>query len=108
MDANTPDRPCSGLSAEETGKVLVAADGDPDEVYAVPELSPLVGALREASADECLTAEQMRAIADEHLASLSHHWPTTTVPDDAAECARVDLVVGGSVQVTVYGPGAAG
>jgi len=105
---NDSSRPCSGLSAEETGKVVVAADADPDDLYGVPELDPTVAALRAAAADECLTAEQMRAIVDEELGELGHHWPTTTVQDDAAECARVDMVVGGSVQVTVYGPGAAG
>ena len=103
-----PGRTCSDVSAEEAGKVVVASAEDPEVLYGVPELDPMVGALREVAADECLTAEQMRTVVDEQLESLGHHWPTTTVQDDAAECARVDLVVGGSVQVTVYGPVAVG
>lgn len=103
-----PGRTCSGVSAEETGKVVVASAEDPELLYGVPELDPMVGALRAAAADGCPTVEQMRAVVDEELASLGHHWPTTTVQDDAAQCARVDMVVGGSVQVTVYGPTPAG
>ncbi|MFI2362771.1 hypothetical protein [Promicromonospora sp. NPDC019610] len=107
-DANDPTRACSTVSAEETGKVLVWADADPDDVYGVPELDPMVSALREVAASECPTIEQLSSVVDEELASLGHHWPTTTVEDDAARCARVDMVVGGSVQVTVYGPPTAG
>lgn len=103
-----PDRTCADVSAEVTGKVVVASAVDPDQTYGVPELDPVVAALRDAVAEECLTTEQLGAIVDEELGSLEHHWPTTTVRDDAAECARVDFVVGGSVQVTVYGPVAAG
>ena len=34
----------------------------------------------------------------------THHWPTTVVADPKAKCASVDLMVGGSIQIWVYGP----
>lgn len=100
----SPERPCSGMSAEETGTLVVAPSEDPELLYSVPELEPVVDMLRSDIAEQCLTAEQARDVADEALAPLEHHWPTTTVVDESAECARVDFEVGGSVQVAVYGP----
>jgi hypothetical protein len=51
-----------------------------------------------------VSVDEARAVADEMLAAEEHHWPTSTVVDESADCARVDLAIGGSIQVTVYGP----
>lgn len=98
------DQPCSLLSADEVGTVEVAPSVEPDALYSNPDVDPVVGALRRGIAGECLPVEQARSVVDESLASLEHHWPTTTVVDESAGCARADLAVGGSLQVTVYGP----
>ncbi|GHH80087.1 hypothetical protein [Promicromonospora soli] len=98
------ERPCTGLSAEEDQTLVVAASEDPAALYSVAELEPLMDSLRRDVAEQCVTVEQARAVADEALGALPHSWPTTTVVDESAECARVDSTVGGSVQVTVYGP----
>ncbi|WP_369371507.1 hypothetical protein AB1046_22495 [Promicromonospora sp. Populi] len=98
------EQPCSGLSAEESGTLVVAPSEEPELLYSIPEIDPVVDTLRSEIADQCITVEQARAVADEALAPLEHHWPTTTVVDESAECARVDIQVGGSVQVAVYGP----
>lgn len=98
------DKDCARLFAEQDGTVFVVPDIAPDQALYQPEIDPIVGSFRGTFADECLTAEQAEAVVAEELAALDHTWPTTTVVDESAACARVDLVVGGSVQVTVYGP----
>lgn len=98
------EQPCSGMQAEEAGTLVVTPSEEPDLLYSVPVLEPVKAMLRSDIAEQCVTAEQARAVADETLAPLEHRWPTTTVVDESAECARVDIAVGGSVQVVVYGP----
>lgn len=83
---------------------MVAAAEDPAE-FPNPEIDPAVDTLRSDIAEQCLTAEQARAVADEALASLGDgNPPVTTVVDESAECARVDLAIGGMAKVTVFGP----
>ncbi|TWH31513.1 hypothetical protein [Isoptericola variabilis] len=102
------EKPCSNLTAEVVGTVVVGPAIEPDATYYQPEIDPIVGELRRALVGQCLAVEDARAVVDEALTSLEHHWPTTTVVDEAAECARADLAVGGSLQVTVYGPTSVG
>jgi hypothetical protein len=104
----TAERPCTWISvAEDEDKartVVVAAAEDPTE-FPNPEVDPAVDMLRTDIAEQCLTAEQARAIADEALASLGDgNPPVTTVVDESADCARVDLAIGGMAKLTVYGP----
>jgi hypothetical protein len=108
VGAPSADQPCSSLSAHEVGTVEVAPSIEPDSLYSSPDVDPIVDALRRDIAGQCLPVEQARSVVDEALASLEHHWPTTTVVDESAECARADLAIGGSPQVTVYGPTSAG
>ncbi|MGW6225821.1 hypothetical protein ACWFQT_01780, partial [Cellulosimicrobium cellulans] len=70
---------------------------------------PSLRALRQGRPDAGGShAVDERAIADEALTSVDGPFPTTSVPDESAACARVDLFVGGNVQVTVYGPSSVG
>ena len=63
-------------------------------------------ALREGIADTCVSADEAEAVVERALGS-QHHWPTTVVADDRARCASIDLQVGGSIQIWVYGPAVA-
>ncbi|WP_028045622.1 hypothetical protein [Cellulomonas sp. URHE0023] len=89
--------------------IRILANGAEDlEVAAGPQTSGVRDALRAGITDTCVSAGDARAVADVALAVLDFDpWPTTTVLDESAPCARVDMEVGGSIQVTVYGPTAA-
>lgn len=101
------DRPCAGVDTMQHGLVSVypAQDAEKEMFFDGNWRAHL---LREQITDRCVTVDEARAVADRMLASEEHHWPTTTVVDESAECARVDLSIGGSIQVTVYGPTAVG
>lgn len=97
------DRPCAGVDTMQHGLVSVypAQDAEKELFFDGNWRAHL---LREQITDRCVTVEEARAVADTMLAQEEHHWPTTTVVDESADCARVDLSIGGSIQVTVYGP----
>ncbi|HEY0189154.1 MAG TPA: hypothetical protein VGC67_16825 [Cellulomonas sp.] len=95
------DRPCSSVDAAD-GTVSVVPAEDP-AVTMFPNGNWRADLLREQIADACVTVEEARAIVDAMLAD-EDHWPTSSVVDETVDCARVDLEIGGSVQVTVYGP----
>lgn len=96
------DRPCGAIDAQEHGRIEVFPGADP-AVQKFPDGNPRADLLRERITDACVTVDEARAIADELLAG-EHHWPTSSVVDETAGCARVDFAIGGSIQVTVYGP----
>ncbi|WP_309133355.1 hypothetical protein [Cellulomonas sp.] len=60
-------------------------------------------ALRAGIADACVDLDVAERIAADALGD-GHHWPTVVVEDPAAECTRVDLTGGGSIQVSLRGP----
>lgn len=68
-----------------------------------PFVYELRDALRAQIADECVDLTTAEQIAAEAIGA-EHHWPTVVVEDPQASCTRVDLEVGGSVQVTLRGP----
>lgn len=53
--------------------------------------------------DQCLDLDAARAVVDTTLRDL-HHWPTTSIVDADTDCTRAYMEVGGSIQVTLYGP----
>ena len=63
-------------------------------------------ALRTGIAGQCLSAGAAEAVVAKALGT-QHHWPTTVVADEQAKCSSVDLQVGGSIQIWVYGPSVA-
>ncbi|PPK97796.1 hypothetical protein CLV92_103331 [Kineococcus xinjiangensis] len=67
------------------------------------DLATLRDTLRERIADQCVGLREAEAIAEEAL-GVEHHWPLSAIPDPGASCTRVDLVIGGSIQVTLRGP----
>ncbi|WP_125774685.1 hypothetical protein [Antribacter gilvus] len=80
--------------------------GEPDPM---DEVHRIIAALRNGIVDECVSLPEARAIADEALSGLEYEpTPTTSIVDESVDCARVDMRVGGNVQVTVYGPSAVG
>ena len=105
VGSNSDEEPCSTLSADEVGVIRVAPEIEPDALLYSPEVDPVVGALRRGLADQCLTADEARALVDQAYSTLDYEpFPTTTVVDETLECATADLEVGGSMQVTVHGP----
>jgi len=67
-----------------------------------PEAFEIRDGLR-ALAEQCLPLDEASA-GVERVLGAEHHWPTTTVVDPDAACTRVDMEVGGSIQVTLRGP----
>jgi hypothetical protein len=76
--------------------------GNPGEKFN-PALDALRRQLRSQVADRCLSLEEATAVVSRILRS-QHHWPSTSIPDSRADCTRIDLEVGGSIQVTLRGP----
>ncbi|MFF5114711.1 hypothetical protein [Streptosporangium sp. NPDC000509] len=68
-----------------------------------PFVYELRDALRAGIASRCVGLDEAESLAKQALGT-KHHWPLTVMPDPAASCTRVDLEVGGSIQVTLRGP----
>jgi len=102
--------PCANVEVRtgERAVVVVPTAEDPVDVYLPDEIAPVVATLRSEVADGCVSLDAARAVVDAALSGVADPFPTTSVPDESAACARVDLVVGGSVQATVHGPSDAG
>ena len=106
--------PCSEVWTDDTqpGTVVVRprAMEDPDVVKPAADVNPAVYVLRDALrsrvADRCLSLAAATEIATRAVGS-QHHWPLMGIADSKAACTRVDLEVGGSIQVTLRGPATA-
>ena len=99
------------LDPDGLRRVVVANDRDDPEARRrsgdiAGSVFTLRDALRNGIADKCVNLTDAAALATR---SLGHepHWPLTTIEDPTASCTRVDMVVGGSVQVTLRGPATA-
>ena len=108
-DGQTNGSPCTGLWVEPDAQrvaVLPHRYPEPDvQVEPGGEVAGIRDALRAGITDTCVNATDARAVADAALVGLEYApWPTTTVVDESVPCARVDMAVGGSIQITVYGP----
>ena len=108
-DGQTNGSPCTELVVEpDAERVLVLPDRFDVQLEPGGEVAGIRDALRAGITDACVNATDARAIADAALAELDYEpWPTTTVIDESVPCARVDMQVGGNIQVTVYGPSGA-
>jgi hypothetical protein len=106
-DGAAGDPPCTGATVDVRAKTVTILPRREEMRSTVdtPDTTAIQNALRAGITDSCVTATDARAIADAALAGLDYEpWPTTTVVDESVPCARVDMEVGGNVQVTVYGP----
>ncbi|MFF2452904.1 hypothetical protein [Isoptericola sp. NPDC058082] len=100
---------CSHLEVNVGERTLtVSPSEDPYQRLSAPDADAMIGALRDRVVDECLPADEARAVADEAVASFDFEVPTREVTDESAGCSRVDVFLGGTIEVTVYGPSAAG
>lgn len=96
---------CASVSTETQGEVRVS----PEDATAVasrvenPQVRQVVETLRTEVSQKCLTLTDARGVVAAALADVDH-LPIVPVDDPAADCARVDLTVGGSILVTVRGP----
>ncbi|MGF0118678.1 hypothetical protein ACQFYA_20495 [Promicromonospora sp. Marseille-Q5078] len=110
VDHQDPDAPCSWVDAQEPGVVTVGSGGQPLDTFVDGEW-PLADQLRTKIADRCLTVGEAKHLAEELYMTYSSvgaddTLTATAITDDTTDCARVDAAIGGSVQITVYGPGA--
>lgn len=109
LDAGTGE--CAAVVVEAEQRLLtVLPTGTVDTMESlvargdmVPEVLALRDVLRARIADACLDLTAAEAVVAQALGT-AHHWPTSAVEDPGAACTRVDLEVGGSVQVTLHGP----
>lgn len=108
------NRACARVSIDEKHVNLVVDANYQDDTQALsasssPEIKSvfkLRDALRTGIADRCVklsdaTALATRAIGDEPIE------PLTSIEDPTASCSRVDMVVMGSIHVTLRGPATA-
>ncbi|RYV52634.1 hypothetical protein [Pengzhenrongella frigida] len=68
-----------------------------------PFVFELRDSLRIGIADKCVNLGEAKAVATSALGD-AHHWPLTAIEDPAASCTRVDMAVGGSIEITLRGP----
>lgn len=101
---------CADVGVDPQAQTLTVSPGGADSLETlvargdvVPEVLDLRDILRERIADSCVDLTAAEAVVAQALGA-GHHWPTTAVEDPELACTRVDLVVGGSVQVTLRGP----
>ncbi|ADG73114.1 hypothetical protein Cfla_0195 [Cellulomonas flavigena DSM 20109] len=71
--------------------------------HSVPFVYDLRDLLRERVADACVELDEAERIVTEAIGD-EHHWPTVVIEDGEVQCTRVDLAVGGSIQVSLRGP----
>lgn len=83
--------------------VTILPERATDPADEVPTIAAVRDALRAGISGTCVSVGDAQAVVEQALDG-ELHVPTTIVVDEAAECARVDMEVGGSIQVTVHGP----
>lgn len=104
------DGPCGFFDTDpttRTAQFYPYRGGDPNVRRPDKDVAGIVydvrDALRAGIADTCVSTGAAEAVVARALGP-SHHWPTTVVADQQAKCASVDLMVGGSFQIWIYGP----
>ncbi|GEM_PF-1472185 len=101
---------CADLGADRDAGVLLVRPESRDSLETmvargdvVPFVQTVRDALRAGIADACVALPEAEAVVAAAIGT-EHHWPTATIEDPDAACTRVDLEVGGSLQVTLRGP----
>jgi hypothetical protein len=89
------------LFIDEPGKDQLRTHFGLDPSRIVPEL---VTTLRTKIADQCLDLSDAQEAVAAALQGQQHYQATSAQLDPDAACTRVDLNVGGSVQVFLHGP----
>jgi hypothetical protein len=117
----TGNRPCARVWLDWSRLAVVVAANDQasletlkaqDSVERVqpsgidPSVPKLRDALRAGITDKCVGLAKAEAVATSALGE-EDHWPLVVTEDPTASCSRVDMRVGGSVQITIRGPKAA-
>lgn len=103
------DRPCARVSLDWKRLVVVVAANDQADIETLesagidPSAYELRDALRAGITNKCVGLAEAEAVATSALGK-QHHWPLAAIEDPTASCARVDMVVGGSVQIAIRGP----
>ena len=95
---------CAILIVDQLGKVEVRTHFGVDAGRDVPDL---VATLRNKIADQCLALPDAEKVVASALEGQQHYQATSAQLDPAAPCTRVDLNVGGSLQVFLHGPATA-
>jgi hypothetical protein len=105
-DPPHPGSPCADMTTGLTPRTVTILPDRASDIAeeSGPSLSALRDALRAGIADTCVSVGDAETVVEQALDG-EQHFPTTVVlVDESADCARVDLEVGGSIQVTVHGP----
>lgn len=104
-----PHGPCAAYAVDADARVVSVHPDSADTLdayveagWTMPFVAEVRDALREGIADRCVGLADAEAVVDRAIGG-EHHWPTTVVETDT-RCTRVDLEVGGSMQVTLRGP----
>lgn len=98
-EQEAPEGPCAGLFVSEPGEVHVRGHSAEE-----PRDRELVNTLRREIADQCRGLAEAESMVEQILTDEQHYQPTSSRVDAEAQCTRVDLVMGGSLQVFLYGP----
>lgn len=103
------DAPCTWIDAEPAGVVTIGTGAEPLDTFVSGEW-PLADRMRAEITERCLPlADAARAARRAYTDSYGEDVGSllTTIEDDSASCSRVDARIGGTVQLTVRGPGPA-
>lgn len=100
-----PGMVCAAIETDAVRRTIDVLPNRTDdwEAAAGPVTSGIRTALRTGILQTCVNVVDALAVAEAALGT-QHHWPTTGITDEDASCARVDMEVGGSIQVTIHGP----
>ena len=110
-DPGEPSSPliCARVVVDRDRLALAVTPNDTDDIEThnghgtEPFVFDLRDSLRTGIADKCVNLAEAKAVATSALGD-AHHWPLTAIEDPAASCTRVDMVVGGSIEITLRGP----
>ena len=101
--------PCARVVLDWKRLVVVVGANDQVNVEAPkgagtdPSVYKLRDALRAGITNKCVGLAEAQAVATRALGKQDH-WPLAVIEDPTASCSRVDMVVGGSVQIAIRGP----
>lgn len=95
-----PRGPCALMFVSQPGEVQVRGHHSEDQ----PRTGELVTTLRREVAGQCLSLPEAESAVEQALADEPQYEPISSRVDAGAQCARVDVVMGGSVQVFLHGP----
>ncbi|MBI9115696.1 hypothetical protein [Sanguibacter suaedae] len=110
VPADVPGPCARGYLDHELSLVTITVGiEDPDVLWEEPKAVVLRDALREGISEQCVGLAEAEQVVARALEVIDEDWagPPVVIADPDAGCARVDMLVGGGIEITVHGPAVA-